>query len=400
MKIAHLLPQFYPYVGGAEICIHNVCCTLVEEGHEAVIITTAYKPDAKLQLPYKVVPLWNRTCGLLKKYPFMGKRYLLAKLAKLQKQHNFDLWQVTAGYPLGVYAIDFFKKNNIPCVLRCCGEDIQKFPQIGYGYRLDKKIDKLAKVAYPQYDGLVALTQTVKKEYNALDIPDNKIKIIPNGADFAKFANARTNDKHICDIRKKFEVGDKKLILTTGRYHQKKGFDFIPEIAKKLKADGVDFRWIIAGNGVREIRKKFPECDELGIICSEDFTKSESEAFSLPPQSLIDLYCAADIYVLPTLIETFGMVLVEAMAAGLPIITTDAPGVNDVVQEGENGLKAKSGDVDDITKTVKRVIDDASLADKLSKQSLQMASDIYDWQVVTGKYISFYELIIKSCLNR
>jgi len=398
MKIAHLIPQFYPYVGGAEICIHNVCRTLVDEGHEAVIITTAYKPDEKLQLPYEVVTLWNRTCGLLKKYPPIGKRYLLSRLAQLQKKHNFDLWQVTAGYPLGVYAIDFFNKNKIPCVLRCCGEDIQKFPQINYGYRLDEKIDKLAKYAYPHYNALVALTPTVKDEYNALGIPDSKIKIIPNGADFVKFAKARKNKEKICEIRNKFNVGDKKLILTTGRYHQKKGFDFIPIIASELKKSGIEFKWVIAGNGVCEIRRKFPECEDLGIICSEEFTKSEGETFSLPPASLIDLYSAADIYLLPTLIETFGMVLVEAMAAGLPIVTTNAPGVNDVIEEGQNGMKAQSGNVADITKILLKVLGDRKLSSELSEQALIMAEERYEWKVVTAKYIDLYTKVIKSAV--
>ena len=394
MKIAHLIPQFYPYVGGAEICIHNVCRTLLDEKHQAVIITTAYKPDKGLELPYEVVTLWNRTCGLLKKYPVIGKKYLEFKLTQIQKKHNFDLWQVTAGYPLGVYAIDFFKRNNIPCVLRCCGEDIQKFPQINYGYRLNPKIDELAKFAYPHYNGLVALTPTVKKEYNALGIADSNIKIIPNGADFAKFAKARKNKEKICGIRKRFNVGSKKLILTTGRYHQKKGFDFIPSIAAALKDAGIEFTWVIAGNGVSEIRRKFPECEKLNIICSEDFTKSESEAFSLPPASLIDLYCAADVYLLPTLIETFGMVLVEAMAAGLPIVTTDAPGVNDVIIEGENGVKAESGNVDDITAKMIKVLKNPELSAKLSEKSLTMAEEIYDWKVVTGRYIDLYKKVI------
>ena len=188
MKIAHLIPQFYPYVGGAEICIHNVSRTLVDEGHEATIITTAYKPDNSLQLPYNIETLWNRSCGLLKRYPFIGKLYLNKRLAKLQKEHNFDLWQVTAGFPLGIYAIDFFKKNNIPCVLRCCGEDIQKFPEIGYGYRLDPEIDNLITAQFPKFDAFVALTETVEEEYFKLGISNDKINIIPNGADFAKFA--------------------------------------------------------------------------------------------------------------------------------------------------------------------------------------------------------------------
>jgi glycosyltransferase involved in cell wall biosynthesis len=397
MKIAHLIAQFYPHIGGAEICVHNVCRSLKESGNGAVVITTTLPADPKPDLPYEIIHLWYRTCGLLRKFPFIGKIFLHRQLAKLQKEHNFDLWQVTMGYPLGVYAVDFFKKQNIPCILRCCGEDIQKFPQIGYGYRLDEKIDRLTVDAYPKFDGLIALTETVREDYDLMGIEDNKIRIIPNGADFAKFAKIRSDKKRICEIRNKYGAENKKLILTTGRYHPKKGFDQIPEIARKLKEKGIDFKWIVAGPKISELRNKFPECDELGVICSEDFTRSETEdAFSLPPESLVELYCAADIFVLPTLIETFGMVLVEAMAGGLPIVTTDAPGVKNVIDEGVNGLKAETGNIDNIAEIVEKVLTDKELAEKLSTTALEMAENIYDWKTVTGRYLDFYKEM-KDC---
>lgn len=397
MKIAHLISQFYPYVGGAEICVHNVCRTLSASGHDAVIVTTAFEPTPGLELPYKVETLWNRTCGLLQRFPFIGKKYFHHRLARLQKKYSFDLWQVTAGYPLGVYAVDFFRKNNIPCILRCCGEDIQKFPQIDYGYRLDDTIDSLVKEKYPLFDGVVALTPTVKEEYLKIGIPDEKIKIIPNGADFAKFARGRSHQDRICEIRNKYNVGDKKLILTSGRYHPKKGYDMIPGIAAELSKKGLEFVWVVAGRQTPVLEKKYPQCKELGIICSEDYMKSDSEdAFSLPPDSLVELYCAADIFVLPTLIETFGMVLVEAMAAGLPIVTTDAPGVKDVIEDGQTGLKAPVEDIDAIADMIARVLVEPELAAKLSANALDMAENIYDWNTVTGKYVDFYLDIYKK----
>lgn len=394
MKIAHLIAQFYPHVGGAEICCHNVCRTLTDGEHEAVIVTTVYDPDPGMEFPYKTECLWRRTCGILRNWPFLGEKYLHRQLARLQKKYQFDLWQVTAGYPLGIYAVDYFRKNNIPCILRCCGEDIQKFPEIDYGYRLDPGVDALVKEKYPKFDGLVALTPTVKEEYRQLGIAEEKIKIIPNGADFAKFAAARKDAEAIARIKAEFEVGDKKLILTIGRYHPKKGYDQIPEIATELKELGVEFVWVVAGKGTPVLQEKFPGLKELGVICSEDYIKSEDEdAFSLPPESLIGLFCAADIFVLPTLLETFGMVLVEAMAAGLPIVTTEAPGVKDVVADGKTGLKTPVADNVALAGKVRDVLADESLADALSANALEMAEKTYDWQVVTSQYLDFYTQI-------
>ncbi|MFZ2658307.1 MAG: glycosyltransferase family 4 protein [Victivallales bacterium] len=395
MKIAHLIAQFYPYIGGAEICVHNVCRTLSENGHSATVICTTPPAGEKPDLNYDIIHLFPRTCGLLRKFPDIGKFYFEYKLSSLQKKHKFDLWQVTMGYPLAIYAVDFFRRNKIPCVLRCCGEDMQKYPEIGYGYRLDDRIDSLVKSKYPLFDGFVALTPSVKEEYLNLGIPEKKIHIIPNGVNTAKFAEIKAGiDK--AAIKRKFGLDENKmLILTVGRYHPKKGFDLIPSIAQILKSKGVDFQWAVAGKNTSEILRKFTGgCD--GIKSIEDFAKSGGEIFSLPSNDLIELYCAADIFVLPTLIETFGMVLVEAMAAGLPIITTDAPGVRDVISENVNGLKVPVKNPEAVADMVCSLIRDQALSGRLSENSIRQAKDFYDWKSITGKYILLYENILKA----
>jgi len=391
MKIAHLIAQFYPHIGGAEICIHNICNTMMNAGHEASVITTTAPPSCRPEVSYEIIYLWKRTCGLLRKVPFIGKIYLEDCLEELQEKHQFDIWQITMGYPLGVYAIDFFHKKKIPCILRCCGEDIQRIPEINYGYRLNNKINLLTKKTYTRYNGLVALTPTVKNEYLQMGIPEEKIKIIPNGADCSKFREIASNANSINKIKEKFGIGDKKLILTTGRYHIKKGFDFIPEIATKLKKMYKNFIWIIAGPGVNKLKDKFPECSDLNIICTEEFSAGDTDAFSLPPKSLIELYSVADIFVLPTLVETFGMVLVEAMAAGLPIVTTDALGVCDVIDNDYNGIKVPVKDHNAISEKIMKVLTDDKLSAKLSANALKTANEKYDWSIVTSSYMEFYK---------
>ena len=400
MKIAHLIPQFYPHIGGAEICIHNVCMTLVEQGHQAVVITTTLPPEDPPNLPYKIEYLWEKTGGLFRNLPyFVGKTYLHMALSKLQKKYKFDLWQVTNGWPLGVFAIDFFKKNRIPCVLRCCGDDIQKFPEINYGMRLDEEIDALVTETFGLYDGYVALTESVKNEYLKLGISEDKIRIIPNGVNLAKFASLTTEGKD--KIRKDFGLSESQiLIITVGRYHPKKGFDLIPDIAKKLKENGTDFKWVIVGRNVCEIRKKHPDCESLGIIFVEKFANSAGkDVFSLPSQELIELYCSADIFAFPTLIETFGMVLVEAMAAGLPIVTTEAEGVKDVIQNEINGVKSEPGNTVKFTELLQKVITDNELRQKLIKGSLE-SSKRYDWNKVVSEYIDFYLVALNVSHNK
>ena len=107
--------------------------------------------------------------------------------------------------------------------MRCCGEDIQSAPEISYGYRLDPAIDALARSQYPLFDGFVAITPSVREEYLKMGIPEEKIRIIPNGVSNARFQK----DKAARRAKKRASLGiadDELVIITVGRYHTKKGF--------------------------------------------------------------------------------------------------------------------------------------------------------------------------------
>jgi len=300
------------------------------------------------------------------------------------------------GYPLGVYAVDFFRKNKIPCILRCCGEDIQKYPEISYGYRLNSDIDALVTEKYPLYDGLVALTPSVKDEYLKIGIAGDKIRIIPNGVNNGIFRNV--DSKKIQELKREFCLSeDTKIILTVGRYHPKKGFDLIPGIARALKEKGIKFVWLVLGKNTSGISRKFKGCEENGIRCIEKYSGDNNEdKFMLPTKGLVEIYKSADIFALPTLIETFGMVLVEAMAAGLPIITTDAPGVKDVINDGVNGIKVKVNDVESFADGIAGLITEQSLTERLKANGLAEASEKYDWGIVTEQYCDYYKYIINQ----
>ena len=387
MKIAHLISQFYPVLGGAEICVHNVCAQLAAAGHQATVVTTIHPAPDKPALDYGIVHLSPHTNGLFRRSPALARAYLVWKLARLQRRHQFDLWQVTMGYPLGILAVDFFRKRRIPCVLRCCGEDIQKYPEINYGYRLDPAADALARAQYPKFDGFVALTPSVKEEYLALGVPEGKIRVIPNGVDLARFRSVRRDDA----LRRGLGAdASTKLIISVGRYHGKKGFDLIPEIAAGLKAKGLKFSWVVVGRGNEELERKFPGLAELGVrVVANAGSYADEDAFCLPSRKLIELYRNADVFAFPTLLETFGMVLVEAMAAELPIVTTDAPGVRDVITDGVDGARAKAGDVGGFVELLADVLTRPELAARLAQGSAA-AAERYGWDSVTQAYIGLY----------
>lgn len=390
MKIAHLISQFYPHLGGAEICVHNICSTLAKKGHQAVVVTTVPPTDPPPKVDYEILHLSSKTNGLFRRSPFLASMYLKYSVGRIQKTYGFDLWQVTMGYPLGAYSVDFFRKKNLPCLLRCCGEDIQKMPEIVYGYRLDSKIDAITTEKYRLFDGHVALTKSVLEEYRSIGVAEEKVRIIPNGVDTKRFASV---PKHPY-FQEKFGLpSETKVLLTVGRHHPKKGYDRIPVMAKKLKEKGLKFIWVIVGRNHQGFDQRFPEARELGIYTLENKPEPGEDAFSLPSASLVEMYRSADIFAFPTLLETFGMVLVEAMAAGLPIVTTDAAGVRDVIEHEQNGIKTPVEDIDLFTDYLARLLTDEIYYEQYRRKSLAAAKR-YDWDQITREYMDFYQQLI------
>lgn len=390
MKIAHLIAQFYPHVGGAEVCVHNVCEGLAANGHDATVICTTAPAKTAPKTGYKTIHLPTKTCGLLRRIPLLGEIHLFFQIWRLQKIHKFDIWQVTMGYPLGVYAWKAFKFLKVPAVLRCCGEDIQKMPEINYGYRLDPERDRLISNAYKNYDGFVAITPTVRKEYLELGIDAEKIKIIPNGVQLSKFNETPRDEEFRKEITGKRDI---PVLLTVGRYHPKKGFNSIPAIAAKLKEEGIDFVWILAGRGNSKLREICPDLDNLNIKIIEDCSGGEEKSFLLPSAKLIGIYKSADIFVFPTLIEALGIVILEAFAAGLPVVSTDVPGVCDIIDHEVNGLKLPPEKPEIFAREIERLLKNPAEKAKLKDNALSYIRN-NDWPEVAMRYMEFYKEVI------
>ena len=393
MKIAQLISLYIPDgVGGAQICVHNIARQLVAYGHEVIVIT----PQRKIKcgfLGYEVIEIPKILMKFLShRLPF-SKQIFVSYLAGLQRRHKFDIWQVTMGYPFGVFAVDFFKEYDIPCVLRCSGEDIQKDYNVSYGYRIDSKIDCVIRESYPKFDAVVAISKTMSDEYHALQIPDEKIHLIPNGVDYRRFQSIQRSGA----LHQRYGIiGDKKIILTVGRLHPKKGYDLIPKIIGQLLQKRDDFVWLVIGRGSGAIRA-LASIRKIGehLITEEEICvdNDSDDATSIPSSRLIGYYKNADIFVFPSYIETFGIVLMEAMAAGIPVVTTDAHGCRDVVTHEKTGLIAPVGHVQRIADHISRVFDDSHLRQSLIKEGLRTAY-AHDWDIVAQKYARLYESLV------
>lgn len=390
MKIAHIIPFHLEQMGGLQIFVHNIAKQQVINGHEVFVLTHSY-PGRASDYPYKIIKI-KQPKGIT--YLFYFYKFLAGiYLNLLQKKYKFDIWQVNGGYPYGVMLVDFFLKNKIPSVLRCSGDDIQISYEYNYGVRRNPKINNWIEKNYYKYSKTVAITNTVANEYKKIKVPTHKIELIPNGVDFDRISK----NKPKFDIREKHGIpSNSKIILTVGRHHPKKNYSVIPKIIRYLIENKYDFYWVVIGNKSNSALGQGIDDYIMDRIILIDELKDEADVISeVPSNELIGYYKQSDIFAMTSAIETFGIVILEAMAAGLPIVCFDAPGVSYVMSE-DCGYICELNNIDEFkTKLIKLINDDNSY---YSRNSIERAKS-YKWDTVSKKYLFMYEKILNKNEN-
>lgn len=157
------------------------------------------------------------------------------------------------------------------------------------------------------------------------------------------------------------EYRDKKVILYLGYLRKNKGVDYLIRAFKRLKTE--DTALIIAGAGPEEEKLKFLAKDDENIYFVGYVEKEEKTKY----------YSIADIFVLPTLLDAWGLVVNEAMYFGLPVITTNAAGASELING--NGFVVKAGDEEELRRAIEKLLDDEEMRREMGLKSREIIKD-------------------------
>ena len=389
LKIAFLSTLPLAGIGGAEIFLYNISQRMLERGHDVHIYTRArfesFLSDIRFysNLPINIHVLPPAIGRTFNKFPFLGKQYIRT----LQAIHRYDVWIVIGAYPDAYIASSL--AGTVPLILRTHGSDIQIDNDIGHGMRRNPKVNDRTIYALKKMDRVVAMTETIHTEYLQMGVPESNIMDIPNGVDVPRFQSMRRNAQQ---VRKAYGISDDSFfILTVGRNDPKKNFVAIPPIAKVLKQRGVHFAWRIVGRDTSELD---PDLYKSGVSDSvhtlpeigPSLPGNHSNRFpQIPGDDLITLFQAADVFVFPSRLELFPQVVIQAMAASLPVVTTNAPGCGDVIEHNINGLVSSPDDVERFADHILSIANDHALRNRLIEGGLRKARES-DWPHVTAAY--------------
>jgi glycogen(starch) synthase len=212
------------------------------------------------------------------------------------------------------------------------------------------------------------------------DIDERRVAVIPNGVD----PNELQPSGDLQALRREFAEPHEKLVLLVGRLVYEKGFqlalDALPDVIERVG----NVRFLVAGSGTHEAELK-AQAQRLGLIEHGTFLGWIGD------DVLHSLYRIADLCVVPSIYEPFGLVALEAMASGCPCIVADTGGLREVVPRGERvGLRFNGGDAEHLGVMIERLLVDDELRDRLVTEASEHVLR-FDWDDIALRTRGIYD---------
>jgi glycosyltransferase involved in cell wall biosynthesis len=223
--------------------------------------------------------------------------------------------------------------------------------------------------------------EKIQKYYG---IDQGKVRIVPNGVDIEKF---KPRDPQA--IRQKFGLGTEPCVLFVGSLIPRKGLPFLVEAAKKVVKDQADTKFLIVGEG--QLRNQLSDSLKTAKL-SGNF----KFIGNLKDDVLPAIYNCADVFVLPSIQEGQGIVLLEAQASGKPVVAFDIGGVNEAVQNNETGLLVKRGNIEALADALLKLLTDKTLREKMGSNGRKFISENYTWDICAQKMLKVYHEALKT----
>ncbi len=265
------------------------------------------------------------------------------------------------------------KKNGYPSVR---GRFANYFMQ-----RLSKLEEETAKNATIVVTISNYSLEKIQKYYG---IDRSKVRIVPNGVDIEKFKPMDTKE-----VRQQFGLGNEPCVLFVGSLIPRKGLPFLVEAAKNVVRAQADTTFLIVGDG--PLRKKLHDS-----LKTANLSGNFKFLGNLKDKVLPSIYNCADVFVLPSIQEGQGIVLLEAQASGKPVVAFDIGGVNEALQNKETGLLVSQGDVDALGDALLKLLTDKAIREKMGSNGRRFVSENYTWDICAQKMLKVYLEALKT----
>jgi glycogen synthase len=365
MRICFVSRRYWPAVSGMSVYAENVLRELVALGHDVTLVSQYRDDEAGTRVygggppPADRVPAGVEVHAL----PSRGEtvvpadwegdiEQIVRTVVGLHDERPFDVLHAQYGYPPGLAVLEASRRTGVPNLVSIQGGD-------GHWVGTCCRTHAEAMRAVLDHAGAVLIGSASFRDevVGNLGTDPARFTIVPGATDTHRFTPA---DRPLGSL------ADPPVLLFHGRVDRRKG---VLDLLEALP-DGV--RLVVSGIG--------PDLEEARARADGRTTFLGY----VPPDEAPEVYRSADVFVSPTYSEGFSNTLLEAMASGLPTVSTDSVGVVDCLRHEENGLLHAPGDVAGLTKELDRLLSDAALRTRLATTALEEVRRLYSWPVLAG----------------
>jgi L-malate glycosyltransferase len=369
----------YPTYGGSGVVATELGMGLARKGHQIHFIT--YRQPARLthfqeNLFYHEVS--NADYPLFEYAPY--DTALTSKIVDVVKYENLDLLHVHYAIPHATVAylvkkILLTEGRYLPVVTTLHGTDITLVGQ-------NKAFAPVVAFSINKSDGVTAVSEQLKQETLKAFPIHKEIKVIHNFIDFQRFK--KSNKDH---FKKAIAPNGEKILIHTSNFRKVKRVEDVIYVFQKLY-EKTPCKLLLIGDGperqgLEELCRKVGLCHEIRFLGKQDAVE--------------ELLAVADLFIIPSENESFGLAALEAMACEVPVISSNAGGLPEVNVHGQTGFLANVGDVDAMARYAWDILRDEKIHKKFRQNALAQAKK-FDIDYILPQYEAYYESILQECV--
>jgi len=369
----------YPTYGGSGVVATELGKALAKKGHQVHFIT--YQEPVRLDAFHENI-FYHEVSSL--DYPlFQYTPYesaLASKIVDVVKFEKLDLLHVHYAIPHASSALmarNILKeqKIHIPFITTLHGTDITLVGR-------DPSYLPVVAFSINHSDGITSVSESLKEDtYKHFNIKKH-IEVIPNFIDFARFR--KTNKEH---FKTAIAPQGEKILIHVSNFRKVKRVEDVVLMFDKVRKE-IPSKLLLVGDG--------PERNSIEVLCRQ-LGNCDHVRFLGKQDAVEDLLAIADLFLLPSETESFGLAALEAMACEVPVITSNAGGLPEIQIQGKTGFMSNVGDVDDMAKNAVFILSDEARLKEFKKNAFAHAQT-FSLENILPMYENYYETVFKSSM--
>jgi glycosyltransferase involved in cell wall biosynthesis len=395
MKILQVTQRFNPSISGSQYHVYRISKELIKRGHDVSVVTTTSMHNKDIR-GFST----SRPFSLRSNDPDLPKKELLDGISVYRFQPVLQFWMYMINPLMFIHLLRNINRYDIvhghvymgaesSMAAKACR--MRNVPYVFTAHDLvsnQGSCMNYLKNFYDRTDGaitlnlanrVIALTNENKKQYKILGLDDDKIRVVPNGVDFEKFYNKRRSHKSSDKLPAK-----KQLVLFVGRLVRYKGAQYIVMAILDIIGTYPNTEFVFIGEDQGYKEELIQLAKSFGVLDRCIFRGKVKDS------ELLYYYSIADVFLLPSIGEGFGLVALEAMASGVPVILANVGGLKHILSEiGGYPLDMTKDIPKQISNYIKEIFSNPNPEIEIEKEQKILKSS-YSWERVAEMLEDIY----------